>query len=362
MARILVLGVKVPFSSGGQEVLVGSLIKELKARGHEADLVELPFQAPPKDNLLKQAALWRAVDFESFGGQPVDLVIATKYPSFYARHPRKSLWLVHQHRPVYELFSGPFSDFSDNPDDEAIRRAVHEADTKAIAECSFVSGISGNVVQRLEQFNGLKGEVLYPPLPQGGRYRSEEAGDYVLSVGRICGIKRVDLLIKCFSKVNAPLKLRIVGAPDERGIMDYLNSELNAHSLHSRVEFLGRVSDEELVDLYARAFAVAYIPYNEDYGYVTLEAMASGRPLITTNDSGGVLEFARDGENGLILEPRPDAISAGINSLLADRERAAAMGQAGRQFIESEGLMEQGWEKVIKGLLSPLENKCESHA
>lgn len=354
MATVLILGVKVPFTKGGQDVLVGTLAKELKARGHEVDIIELPFKCPPKESLLNQAALWRALDLSSFGGRDVDLVIATKFPSYFAAHPRKSLWLVHQHRPIYELHAGPFSDFSDDPRDEALRRMLADADMVAIKECSYISGISKNVVDRLQHFNGIPGEVLYPPLPQGDRYRVAPAQDYILSVGRLCGIKRVDLMLKALPIVQPFMKLKIVGTEDEPGVLEYYKNEVEKHHLWKRVEFLGRVDDEALLDLYANAFAVYYAPHNEDYGYVTLEAMASGKAVITAKDSGGVLEFVQDGVNGIIVDPTIDAIGHGINRLVDQREATAAMGMRGREFIQSAGVGVGGWDRIVNSLLSPL--------
>jgi glycosyltransferase involved in cell wall biosynthesis len=354
VSTVLILGVKVPFTKGGQEVLVGSLTRELKARGHDVDVIELPFKCPPKETLLNQAALWRSLDLSSFGGKKVDLVIATKFPSYFASHPKKSLWLVHQHRPIYDLHAGPYSDFSDDPRDEALRRMLADADMKVIKECSYLSGISKNVVDRLAHFNGIAGEVLYPPLPLAGKYRSGEPQDYILSVGRLCGIKRVDLMIKAMPIVQPFMKLKVVGTEDEPGVLEYFKNEVEKHHLGKRVEFLGRVDDEKLIDLYANAFAVYYAPHNEDYGYVTLEAMASGKPVLTAQDSGGVLEFVQDGVNGLVVAPTTDAIGHGFNRLIDKRDETAAMGARGRKFIEESGMTAGGWDRVISSLLSPL--------
>ncbi len=354
MARIVVLGVKVLFTRGGQEALVGSLIRELKSRGHEVDLVEVPFAGLPKENLLNQAALWRTLDFNNLSGQKVDLVIATKFPSYYGKFPKKSIWLVHQHRPIYELYGGPFSDASDDPRDEQIRRMLVEGDKQTIAEAQYVSGISRNVIDRLQKYNGIKGEVLYPPLPLGNKYRNAAAEPYILSVGRLCVIKRVDYMIKAMPHVLPPLKLKIVGVPDEPQILDYYKNEIAKHNIQSRVEFLGRVDDETLIDLYSKALAVYYAPFDEDYGYVTLEAMASGRPVIAAKDSGGVLEFVKHEETGLVVDPTTDSFANAANILWTQRERAAAMGETGLQFMRASGLLEQGWERVIDGLLSPL--------
>jgi glycosyltransferase involved in cell wall biosynthesis len=355
MANILILGAKVPFTSGGQEVLVRTLANELKARGHKADIIELPLNVMPKENLPNQAALCRSLMLEDFGGASVDLVIATKFPTYYVRHPKKSLWLVHQHRAIYDLYGGRYSDISDDPRDEVLRQMLVEGDRKVIGECSFVSGISQNVVTRLENFLGIGGVPLYPPLPQGDTYFNAEPEDYILSVGRLCAIKRVDLMIKSMPMVHPFVKLKIVGTADEPGVMEYFNNEIDKHHLWDRIEFLGRVSNEELLELYAKSRAVYYAPHDEDYGYVTLEAMASSKPVITAHDSGGVLEFVRHEENGLIVQPTFDEISKAANRLIEDTTFSDTLGKNGRTWLEQSGLLKGGWDDVVDGLLSPLE-------
>jgi glycosyltransferase involved in cell wall biosynthesis len=353
MARILVLGVKVPFSHGGQDVLVATLIKELERRGHEADLIALPYNPLPKQNLITQAALWRSLDLENFCGKEIDLVIATKFPSYYARHPRKSVWLVHQQRSIYELYGSQYSDISDDPRDESLRRMLTDGDLKVLGECAYRSSISKNVADRLLAFNGLSSEVLYPPLPLGNAYRSERSEPYILSVGRICRIKRLDMMINALAQTQG-LRLKVVGVADEPDAMEFFSNEVRKHDLGSRVDFLGRVSNDDLLTLYARALAVFYAPYNEDYGYVTLEAMASGKPVITAQDSGGTLEFVQDGVNGFVVEPTPAAVAAVCNRLRVDSALAAQIGSEGRKFIEQAGIMEAGWDRVVDRLLAPL--------
>lgn len=354
MARILVLGVKVPFTHGGQEVLVASLIKKLRERGHEVDQVELPFNPLPKQNLLVQAAMWRALDLENFAGQKIDLVIATKFPSYYARHPRKSVWLVHQLRSIYDLHGTQFSDIGDDPRDESMRRMLTDGDNVALGECAFRSCISKNVAERLKAFNGLSSTVLYPPLPLGERYYSAPPEPYILSVGRICRIKRLDLMIRALEHIPS-ITLKVVGVADEPGAMEYFSNLIKHHGLESRVSFLGRVSDEDLLSLYARALGVFYAPFNEDYGYVTLEAMASSRPVITASDSGGTLEFVRNDENGFVVQPSPVGVANACNRLLSEPDLSARLGKAGRRMIEDSGMLSAGWDAVIEGLLSPLE-------
>jgi glycosyltransferase involved in cell wall biosynthesis len=355
MARILILGAKVPFTHGGQEVLISSLLGRIRSLGHSVDVIELPFNPLPKENLLTQAAMWRSLDLSHFAGQPIDLVIATKYPTYFARHPRKSVWLVHQLRSIYDLYGGQFSDFGDDPRDEAMRRLIADGDTLALGECVYRAAISKNVSERLLAFNNLSSETLYPPLPLGDLYRSEKPENYILSVGRLCRIKRVDMMIEALSSIRSELHLKIVGKPDEPGIMEYLTNTIKRFGVEDRVHFLGRVTDEELVELYSRALGVYYAPFDEDYGYVTLEAMASSRPVITATDSGGTLEFVVDGKNGRIVKPEAAAIANAFNELFNEKSRATEMGKSGRALIESSGMISAGWDELTTKLLSPLE-------
>src|SRR5437867_6144012 len=92
---------------------------------------------------------------------------------------------------------------------------------------------------------------------------------------------------------------------------------------------LGEVDDAEVIELYANALAVVFPPFDEDYGYVTLEAFLSRKPVITTTDAGGPLEFVVDGVNGYVCPPEPEALGAAIARLGADRAHAARLGEAG---------------------------------
>lgn len=359
MANILILGVKIPFTGGGQEALVKSLCEELKKRGHRVDVIDMPYSPLIKEELFKYASMWRALDFSKFCIYDVDLVIATKFPTFYAKHPKKSLWLVHQQRACYDLYSTRFSDVSDSKEDEEYRKLVVESETQVIKECAYISGISKNVIDRLKRFNGILGDVLYPPLTLGNRYYKKETQDYILSVGRICSIKRVDMLIKALPFIKSDIKLKIAGMFDEEATKEYIENIILVHNLSSRIEFLGRISDEDLLENFANALAVYYAPLDEDYGYVTLEAFASYKPVITASDSGGSLEFVKDKENGLITEPSSKGIAEAVEYVANNKEEAIRMGENGRKLVESLGLLDSSWDNVINSLLSPLDKNLK---
>jgi glycosyltransferase involved in cell wall biosynthesis len=352
LINILVLGRKVPFTSGGQDILVKTLVGELKARNYNVDTVTLPFAATSKEYLVEQVLAWRLLNLNSFAGEKVDRVIATNFPSYFATHPKKSLWLVHQHREMYDLFASRYSDFSDDPRDEALRRWMYSSDIQAIQEAEVVTTISHTVTERLKEYNHIDALTLYPPLPLGSKYRCEEYQKYILSVGRVCSIKRIDLMVKALSKVREGISLKIVGLPDEPGIMEYLQNEIKKHNIEERVEFLGRVSDESLLDLYANCLMVYYAPHLEDYGYVTLEAFASSKAVITAVDSGGVLEFVRHNENGIIVNPDIHAIAEGINTVLEYEETVIKMGQKGYYDVAKAHLQNNSWDRIINVLLN----------
>ena len=347
--NILILSAQVPFTRGGAEILIDGLRRELSDRGHAVDVVSLPFSAQPKRDLLQQIAMWRALELNSFAGRKVDLVIPTKFPTYMVPHPNKVCWMIHQHRQLYELYGSRFGDFDTGPVDESLRRMVLRADRQALGECREIYTISGNVSARLKRYLDFDSTPLRPPLPLGQRYYSGEKGRYLLSVGRLCSIKRVDLIIKALPTVSDALTLKIVGLPDEPAIEEYLKSEIEKHHLWHRVEFLGRVDDQTLLDLYANAFAVYYGPHDEDYGFVTLEALASGRPLITTSDSGTVLEYVADEQNGLVVEPNEQAIAQAVNRLWGDE---ALYAKLCAESVDSSST--DSWDDIIAHLLAPL--------
>jgi glycosyltransferase involved in cell wall biosynthesis len=341
--RIIVADAHVPFVTGGAELHVRSLIDVLRQRGHDVDLVALPFRSQPKDELLAQAAAWRLLDLSSSNGQPVDLLIATRFPTYFARHPRKVAWVIHQHRAAYELCGTPYSDFEHTEADVGLRRRLFELDARMLGECRHVFANSNNTARRLRTFNGVAAEGLYHPPPLAERLRPGPYGDYALVVGRIEGVKRVDLAIAAMAHVPRPLRLVIAGDGSQRAAAERTALE---RGVRNRVVFAGAVSGDELIDLYAGSLAVVYAPYDEDYGYVTLEAFLCAKPVITATDSGGTLEFVVDDQNGFVCAPEPAAVGAALASLAGDRARAARLGQAGLSRAR-----QISWDGVVERLL-----------
>jgi glycosyltransferase involved in cell wall biosynthesis len=348
-SRILVLETQTPFVHGGAEILVRQLAGALRERGYDADIVSIPSRDYPRGELLAGAAAWRLVDVTQTGGRPVDLVIATKFPNYCARHPRKVLWLTHQHRAAYELCGTPFSDFAHTERDVGLRGRLMALDHAMVHECTGRFTIAQTVSARLRKYLGVETEPVYHPPKLASRLRAGDYGSYMLTVTRLEHVKRVDLAIKTFLHVDPAIRLLIAG---DGSVMGLLRSYIERLGLADRVTLLGRVDDEQLIALYAGARGVLFTPYDEDYGYVTLEAFLSRKPVVTTTDAGGPLEFVIDGVNGLVCDPDPGAIATAVNRLAADARDATRLGENGydrARAITWEGVL----ERLVAAAISP---------
>ena len=153
--RIAVCAPQVPFVRGGAEIVSDRLVEELRKRDHDAELVTVPFKWYPGERVLTQAFLWRLLDLEEADGAPIDLVIATKFPSYAVRHRNKVVWLLHQFRQAYELDRTELGQFDESPEARALRREVHRLDRLALGEASKLFATSRNVADRLERSTGL---------------------------------------------------------------------------------------------------------------------------------------------------------------------------------------------------------------
>jgi glycosyltransferase involved in cell wall biosynthesis len=329
--------------TGGAEAHVRQLVDALRARGYDAELVSVPFTWNPKEEILAHAAAWRLLNLNESNGRRIDRIIATKFPTYFARHDNKVAWLIHQHRAAYELCGTVFSDFSHVESDVALRETLIRLDNEMLGECRRIFANARNTAARLARFNGLHAEALYHPPRLAGRLERGAHGDYVLSIGRLEAVKRVDLIIAAMSSVPDAVRLIVAGDGSQRANLERLTEE---SGLRHRVTFLGTVDDTQLVELYREALAVVYPPFDEDFGYVTLEGFLADRPIITCRDSGGPTEFVVDGENGFVCEPAAEALGAAIATLAGNRRLAAALGSAGREVASRIT-----WDGVIEKLV-----------
>jgi glycosyltransferase involved in cell wall biosynthesis len=342
--RILICTGWTPFIEGGTELLADSLRRELEKAGHQAAVYRVPFVTDPKDEIIKSYLACRLLDLSRTVPR-IDRIIALKFPAFVLPHPQKVVWLIQQYRQVYDLRGTEHSIFGASPQDQDLRRAIYQMDRKGIGEAQRVLAISQNVAGRLKRYNGLDATVAYPPPPQDGSYYLGGYGDYILSVGRLDPLKRVDRLVRAMGHVRSGVRCKIVGTGPEMQHLEQLAEKAKARD---RIEFLGRVDDAALIELYAGALAVFYGPYDEDYGLVTVEAMKSSKPVLTFEDSGGVVEFVRQGETGYIIptQDAAEALAELCDRLFLDRKQAEALGARALERVA-----QIGWPTVLPQLL-----------
>jgi len=372
----------VPFCVGGAENLWWGLLQYINQHTHhQADLIKLP---SPERNF------WEVVEsykhFFKLNLNHFDLVISSKYPAWMVQHPNHVCYMQHRLRGLYdtyrftrcpEIYSSkhqPISDlqrfirgnqgnshalkefferlehlrFNSNCPLDAfefpgplIREVIHFLDGIGLAPNGIkkYAAISHNVANRQNYFPmGSAVEVIYHP----SNIKSFRRGssDYLFTVSRLDGAKRVSLLIQAMKYVKANIQLKIAGTgPDADSLKQMAGDD-------ERVIFLGFVNDQEVTNLYADALAVPYVPYDEDYGLVTIEAMMSGKPVLTTTDAGGPNEFVINGETGYSVPPDPQALAERIDYLCEHPDEAKQMGWTGRKLVAGIN-----WENTVAQLL-----------
>ncbi|HEY1859533.1 MAG TPA: glycosyltransferase family 4 protein [Gemmataceae bacterium] len=347
--RILIATVQVPFLRGGAEILAEGLRDALRSAGHQAEIIAIPFKWFPAERIPDHMLACRLFDLTETKQGPVDRVIGLKFPAYLVQHPNKVLWLLHQHRTAYEFWDHPFADLINSPHGVRIRDAILEADQRFIPKSRAVYTISGNVSQRLRGYCGIESTPLYHPPQHADRFFCAGDEDYFYFPSRLSPPKRQDLVLQALARTRRLVRVHFAGAPDTPAYADELRSLARKLKVQRRVEWLGPVTDDDKRRQYAHSRAVLFPPEDEDYGYVTLEAMLAAKPVLTCCDSGGPLEFVRDAETGRVVEPTPQALADAMDTLWEQRDTARAWGEAGRIRYHKLAI---AWPKVIERLLA----------
>lgn len=344
--NILICTTQVPFTSGGAESHVEGLRRAFCEAGYLAEVVALPFKWYPPSEIMRGALAWRLLDLTEANGKPVDLVIGMKFPAYLVAHEKKVLWVMHQYRAAYNLWGTAFDDLSTYPEGTRVREWIRHCDTRFIPEAKRVFANSKTVAERLKRYNQIESEPLYHPPPRFEQLRTGEQGDYIFYPSRLEPQKRQELLIEATKFVRTPINVVLAGNSPN---LKHYHSLIKQHGVGDRVKLLGFVSEPEMIDLYANALGVCYLPFDEDYGYVTLEGMLSGKPVVVPSDGGGATEFIEHGSEGLIVDPDPRAIAEALDSLYSDRAQSRTMGERGREKLQAMNL---SWEQVVSSLVS----------
>jgi glycosyltransferase involved in cell wall biosynthesis len=342
--RLALFSSYIPFVDGGGRFIVEWLEQKLREQGHEVEHIYLPFSDAPK-NLLWQMTAFRSVKIDG-----ADRVICFRPPAHLLKHPNKVLWFIHHFRGFYDLWNTDGAPIHTRYY-KALRRAIFHADRVALNEACAIFTNSRVVQKRLKEFNDIDSSVLYPPLLDPTAYRNRGYGDEVVYISRLGPYKRQHLLVEAMTHARTAVRARICG--DEPGGV-YTEELLRLAAklgVTDRVSIENRwISEEEKRNVIGRSLAVAYLPLDEDsYGYPSLEAAHSYKPIITTTDSGGVLEFVAHEHSGLVCDPDPKAIAQALDRLYSDRELVKVLGSGAADTVEK---LHINWGYVIDRLLA----------
>jgi len=380
----------VPFLIGGAEKLfIGMLYYFNQLSIHNVELIKVP---------CKDWEFWSLVEgykkFSELNLDHFDMIITTKYPAWMVKHPNHVIYMQHTCRGVYDLYhlSRKSTDWeglvkkdrrlsklgrilSSRPNRSTLDELFGELDYLKSIESSLPKGvfdfpgpltraiirfldsvafqpsspsnpygiksyfaISKNVAQREGYFpKEVEVKVVHHPSNLEGFH--SKSYDFIFTASRLESLKRIDLLIKAFKKVKGDVQFLIAGTGGQEEQLKKLAKG------DERIKFLGFVTDKELIDCYSRALFVPFIPYDEDYGLITIEAMKSKKAILTTYDSGGVNEFVKSGYNGIVVKPDVDSLSEAMQYLIDNREETVKMGENAYETVSYIN-----WENMVASI------------
>lgn len=347
--RVLIATTQIPFVRGGAEVLAEGLLNAIRSKGHDAEIVAVPYNCIPPEKILDHMLACRLTDLKEICRVPVDRMIGLKFPAYLMPHPNKVMWILHQHKTAYDHWKHPLSDLIHYPNSLDVRDAIRQADSRLIPEAKAVYTIAKTVSRRLKQYNGIDSEALYPPTQNADKFYCADADDYLFYPSRLSPLKRQELVLEALAQTSQPVRVVFAGSSETPQYLNQLKVIADKLKVQSRVEWLGNINEEEKIRLYARSIGVVFTPDDEDYGYVTIEAMLASKPVITCADSGGPLEFIAHEKTGLIAEPAPESLAAGMDMLWKDRVQARAWGQAANELYKEFDI---SWDTVVRKLLA----------
>lgn len=345
--KIAIATVQVPFITGGAELHTKMLRDELIKRGHQADIVTIPFKWYPPDKIVDCMMMGRMMDLSEVNGEKIDKVIALKFPAYYVRHPHKVLWILHQHRQAYDLWGTEYGDLHKEKNGKAVRSLIMSCDDRYILEAEHIYTNAQNTANRLKKYNHIEAEALYHPPLNYEKFYCEGYGDFIFYASRIDFMKRQRMLVEAMRYTKTGVRAVIAGTGSEKEIR-YLEGIIRKNRLQDKVQMTGFLSEEQKILNYAQCLGVYFGAYDEDYGYITLESFFSKKPVIVHKDAGGPLEFVENGKNGYVLEATPQKVAEKFDEWYLSREIAKRMGEEGHRAMQEKHI---DWDYAIYKLL-----------
>ena len=342
--KVLIVTNMAPFIWGGAEELAYNLRKNLEHEGHQSEILRIPFQWDPINIVPSQMLMVRALEISN-----VDHVISLKFPAYLLEFPRKSLWLIHQFRQIYDLFESNQSQYESLQGFKEVQGLIKSADNDYFSQLSRLYCISEVTRQRLQKFNGFNATVLIPPVNDPELFNNKRNDGYIFAGGRINSMKRQHLLLEAMQYADPSVKLIIAGPPDTHSDGVLLETLVQRFNLGDRVKLdLGFLPKKKYADYINYSNAIACIPVDEDMGYFAMEAALSYKPIITTNDSGGILTIAKNRESGWVVEPMPESIGSAMSEAINQPRTSIRYGSAAYEILKN---LDLNWPRAIEALL-----------
>jgi len=347
--RVAVINTQVPFVRGGAEVLADDLVKQLRIRNISSCLITIPFKWYPNDTLVKHVQACWNIDVSESNANKIDKIICLKFPVYCLTHQFKIIWLCHQHRPVYDMWNNQVGGLVNTEENRKLKSFIKFSDNEALITAKKRFAISKNVSHRLKLHNDIQSDVLYPPISSKITKKDKiEYDKFILCPSRINRLKRQHLIVEAFCSISSDYKLILTGIKEDAEYFTDITKIISKYNRENDVIFLGFISDEKLSSLYRRCNFVTFIPYDEDYGYITIEAMSYMKCVLCTSDSGGVNEFIEHGVNGYKVSPQKESLSAALNTLIHTKD-SIKFGKAAYEKYLSLNLC---WDNTINKLVS----------
>jgi len=348
--RIAIATTQTPFITGGAEYHTKNLLNACQQEGHQVDIISKCFLDESVNTINQGMALWSEEDFSLWGSKQPDMVICLKFPAFYLQHNCKIIWALHQHRSAYDLWDyAEEQGHKHSVEDMALRQKVIARDNKAFNNALQNFTNSKTVSKRLKHYNNIDSTPLYHPPALAEALlmdnTAETSSDYIFAPSRFEPLKRQQLLLEALSLTKHPVKAVLCGQGSHEQQLRHL---VSLYGLHERVTIHRQLSEAEMVQHYKQSLAVFFAPYDEDYGYVTLEAMLAKKPVITCCDSGGTTEFVEHEHTGFIEPPSAERLAARLDQLYANKPLAQSMGLDAFQHYQSFDI---SWKNVLRHLL-----------
>jgi glycosyltransferase involved in cell wall biosynthesis len=320
---------------GGAENLYDGLVMALNRAGHNASKLSIPVDETAFEGILEAYCRFFYLDLSDY-----DLVISTKAPTYMVRHKNHISYLLHTIRVFYDMFEREVG----SRDMRSQRQLIHRFDRYGLdtsrVRAHFVNGsaVCKRMIAADDFWKGIDFRVLHHPPSYD--LKEPKRGEFVFFPGRLHRWKRPELVIQAMDYVEHNVELLITGRGEDEVYYRQLSKD------DERIKFLGQIGDEVMADLYSRAIVVPFVPINEDYGLITVEAFMGKKPVITCTDSGEPADIVRDSVSGFIVDPDPRKIAEKINYLVENPGIADAMGLEGFRSVQNIT-----WENTVKSLL-----------